>query len=292
MPELPEVTTISNQLKKELTGKVISSVSVNVGYKVHPSNEEFLKWVTRSTIEDVGRIAKVIVIIVGKSDARRYISIHLAMTGRLRFWRSLPNQESPQTGDSLVEMRFEGGTSLVFTDVRRFGYVKLLNEGELKVLKAKYGPDPLSVDLKSFSKNIRSRRTNIKNALLDQSLISGIGNIYANDALFMAKIHPKVSTGDLTIQQFNNLLSSIRQILYEGIEHRGSTLGDLMYTDIYGFYGEHQNYFRIYGKSFCSICKSKLEFMVLNSRGTYFCPVCQKEDSPDSGESLYRSLLI
>ena len=275
MPELPEVTTITNQLKKELVEKVFSNVFVNLNYKTYPSNEGFIKDVAGSKVLDVYRIAKVIIIKIAKDEKESYITIHLAMTGGLRYFSS---EKKHLGGDSvLVKFEFEDDSILTFTDQRRFGYVKLLDEREFLTLTQKYASDPFEINLKSFEKNIKSKRTNIKNALLNQSLISGIGNIYANDALFMAKIHPETKTVILTIAQLNSLLTALKTILKEGINHKGSTLSDLMYTDIYGGYGEHQKYFRVYGKngSPCAICTTNIEFKILNGRGTYYCLKCQ-----------------
>ncbi|MBU1017322.1 bifunctional DNA-formamidopyrimidine glycosylase/DNA-(apurinic or apyrimidinic site) lyase [Patescibacteria group bacterium] len=269
MPELPEVTTITNQLKKEVVGKKISSVFINQNYKVYPSNEEFIKDVLGSKVRDVFRIAKVIVIEIKKGDEEKYIAIHLAMTGRLQLAKDSPY---------LVKCEFEDKSKIVFADQRRFGYVKLLDEVELAKLKNKYGPDPSEVTAIKFEKRIKSKNTNIKNALLDQQIIAGIGNIYANEALFMAKIHPKTRTNNITTQQYSHLLAEIKQVLSDAIKHKGSTLSDLMYSDIYGKYGEHQKYFKIYGKQNenCAVCKTRIEFIILNGRGTYFCPACQK----------------
>ncbi len=273
MPELPEVTTITNQLKKELVGKTISNVFINLNYNTYPSNEEFAKGVKRSKVTEVYRIAKVIVIKIAKDGKEHYFVIHLAMTGRLRYFGSELAKDAPY----LIKCKFEDDSILTFTDQRRFGYVKLLDKVKLAELKNKCGPDPLEVSTSDFEKQIKSKKTNIKNALLDQSLVAGIGNIYANDSLWVAKIHPETKTSALTTTQSNNLLTALKTILKEGIDHKGSTLSDLMYTDIYGNYGEQQRYFRVYGKSGnpCTVCSMRIEFKNLNGRGSYYCPRCQ-----------------
>jgi formamidopyrimidine-DNA glycosylase len=123
---------------------------------------------------------------------------------------------------------------------------------------------------------LRSKNTIIKTALLEQSIVAGLGNIYATDALWLAKIHPETKTQSLMPEQVQILLNSAKEILLEGIKHRGSTLPDEAYVDIFGKPGSHQNYFRIYGKTYCPDCKTKVEYKKLNGRGTYFCPKCQK----------------
>ena len=273
MPELPEVTTITKQLKKEIVGRKIAEIAINSSYKTYPSNEDLIKSTKQAAVTDVFRVAKVIVIELYKEKIRSYLTIHLAMTGRIKFH----NEKDISSKLDLVVFELDNASKIVFTDQRRFGYVKIFDEKEFQEFRQKYGPDPLKMDLSEFEKQVKSKKTNIKNALLDQRLIAGIGNIYANDALFLAKIHPKTKTLDITREQLSILLKHIQNILNEAIEHRGSTLEDLMYTDIYGNYGEHQKYFRIYGRNrkLCTICRSEIEFMTLNGRGTYFCPNCQ-----------------
>ncbi|MFH1955282.1 MAG: DNA-formamidopyrimidine glycosylase [Patescibacteria group bacterium] len=274
MPELPEVTTITNQLKKEVVGKKISSVFINPIYKTIPASKRFKKDIAGSTILEVTRIAKVMLLTLEKDTIKKYLVIHLAMTGAIRFYTANKSAFKQE----LVAINFKDGSKISFTDQRRFGYVKLLDEVELAKLKNKYGPDPSEVTAIKFEKRIKSKNTNIKNALLDQQIIAGIGNIYANEALFMAKIHPKTRTNNITTQQYSHLLAEIKQVLSDAIKHKGSTLSDLMYSDIYGKYGEHQKYFKIYGKQNenCAVCKTRIEFIILNGRGTYFCPACQK----------------
>lgn len=277
MPELPEVTTITNQLKKELTGKTVVSVFVNPGYNVYPSSEGVVENVSGAKVCDVFRVAKVIVIKIKKDLEEKYVAIHLAMTGRIKFLESKNVfQNISQDVSHLLVMNFDNKSQIVFTDQRRFGYVKLLSGVEFEELKNKYGPDSLEVNVTEFEKKVKSKNMNIKKALLDQELISGIGNIYANEALFISRIHPETKTRNLTTQQLNTLLIAIKQILKEGIKYKGSTLNDLMYTDIYGNYGEYQKHFKIYNKNRCLLCKTRIKFMSLNGRGTYFCPSCQK----------------
>jgi formamidopyrimidine-DNA glycosylase len=164
-----------------------------------------------------------------------------------------------------------------FCDMRMFGKVAALEPHEIAALREKYGPEPISTatTAEQFHKQILSKRSNIKNVLLDQSIISGLGNIYATDTLFLAKIHPETSSQKITAEQSERLLKFSKQILEEGILHRGSTLSDRMYIDAYGREGTHQNHFRIYGKSHCPECKSATEFIKINGRGTYYCPICQ-----------------
>lgn len=166
--------------------------------------------------------------------------------------------------------------------MRMFGRVNLLNKDELTQFKEKFGPEPIDENLTEevFLRQIQSKRTNIKKALLDQSIISGMGNIYAIDALWLAKIHPETKTSDLNPALAQKLLTSSREILQEGIKNRGVSMSD--YVDLFGKSGNQQNYFRIYKQKNCPKCQSKVEFIQLNGRGTYYCPTCQpRRNNPD-----------
>lgn len=161
--------------------------------------------------------------------------------------------------------------------MRQFGKIKVLDEKSLSELRNKYGLDILEADITpdEFLRIIKSKNTNIKNALMDQKIISGVGNIYATDALFLSGINPKTRTKDMNLQKSEKLLNSLKEILREGIKNRGATLPDEMYVDIFGKPGNQQKYFKIYGKKICPKCGARVSFEKINGRGTYFCPVCQ-----------------
>lgn len=272
MPELPEVYTISKDLDKHVTGHVIKDVSISKGYKVFPDNNVFKSAVIDKRINKVGRIAKNIIMELEGSS----IGFHLAMTGRL----FLRNSNGKDKWVKVVFHIADGNQDkeLRFTDMRMFGKVKLYDQNGISLLKGKYGPEPISDDgFEHFFNNIKKKRTNIKNFLLDQSLVSGLGNIYATDALFIAKIHPETPTQSISRNTAKRLWNAAGKILNEGISHRGSTLPDRMYVDIFGNEGSHQDYFRVYMKENCPVCGSNIEYIKLNGRGTYFCPVCQNE---------------
>lgn len=275
MPELPEVHTISTDLKNNILGWTIKGVKVFGGYKTLPSNSIFTKVVEGQKISGVSRIAKNILIHLESGNS---ILIHLAMTGQVLVRK--PTDKS----DRWMRVVFDLGNkdkklSLRFCDMRMFGKVAAINEKGIIGLRSKYGPEPLHLDESKtagdFFEKIKTKRSTIKNVLLDQSIVSGLGNIYATDALFLAKIHPETSTQNITLEQVSILISEAKTVLLEGIKHRGSTLGDKMYVDAFGNYGTHQNYFKIYGKEKCPNCQTKVEFKKINGRGTYFCPTCQ-----------------
>lgn len=275
MPELPEVQTITSDLKKHLEGYTIETIQVESGYNTIPSNELFLKEITGQKIATIYRIAKNIVLELESGDAMMF---HLAMTGQLLL-SDPKTRKLPWERVTFVLTKKDKKLGLKFRDMRTFGKAVLVNKDQIQKVYDKYGPEPLNEKLtaQEFLDNLKGKRTTVKNALLDQAIVSGLGNIYATDALFMSKIHPETPTKNITLGQAEKLLKAAKEILLESIEHRGSTLGDKMYVDAYGKMGSHQNYFRVYGKEKCSVCDTKVEVIKINGRGTYFCPTCQPE---------------
>lgn len=280
MAELPEVHTITQDLKKHITGYTIKKVRVLPGYRVFPEKDAFLYAVEGAKILDVSRVAKNIIIHL---DSGKYLRIHLAMTGQLLL------KDFEDKGDKWVKLvllleKNDEKKVLKFADMRMFGKVFLVEKTDLDELSDKYKPEYLDEDLNvnDFLEILKSKKTNIKNALLDQQLVSGLGNIYATDALFISRLHPETITSELNLSHAEKLLEAARQILREGIKNRGSTLPDKMYVDIFGNEGKHQKYFRIYMRDKCPECKSEVKFIKLNGRGTYFCEICQVRPGPKS----------
>ncbi len=273
MPELPEVHIIASDLKKNLVDWRIDKVEIEHGYNTIPENKIYAQLLTGSLVNKVGRVGKNIVI---KLSNGSFLTFHLAMTGRLL----LQDNNSPKAPHQKVQLTLSNEDKiklLRFCDARMFGKTGVLDAAGVHKLKQKYGPDVVLEEITTevFLTRLRSKRTNIKNALLDQTIVAGLGNIYATDALWMARIHPEAKTQEILLKQAQALLKSAKEILLEGITHRGSTLPDEAYVDVFGKPGSHQNHFRIYGKTHCPDCQSKVQFKKLNGRGTYFCPNCQ-----------------
>ena len=273
MPELPEVHTISQDLNKNIVGYEIKNIQISKNYKLPKKELLKLRALIGKKIQSVDKIAKNVVIKVTEND---YLVFHLAMTGRI-----LLRKQKDKT-DNWVKVVFElrkngNAKSLRFCDMRQFGKVRVLNKTELDEFSNKYGLNPLDEKntAENLLKTLKLKRTSVKNALMDQKIIFGLGNIYATDALFLANINPKISTQELNLEDAKKLLIAIRNILNEGIKNRGSTLPDKMYVDIFGKSGNQQNYFKIYGKKKCSVCGGEVKFEKINGRGTYFCPTCQ-----------------
>ncbi|EKD99714.1 MAG: Formamidopyrimidine-DNA glycosylase (Fapy-DNA glycosylase) [uncultured bacterium] len=275
MPELPEVFTITTDLNKHISGYTIESAKIVGGYKVIPGPKAFTQGLSGQLITGVERIAKNIIINLASGNS---LLVHLAMTGQVLLKESTAKE--PRWTRVILKLTKGTDTKTLFlTDMRMFGKIALINPTTLTKLRAKYGPDPIqSIEpnpVEEFYLKVMQKKTSIKNALLDQTIISGVGNIYATDALFLAGIHPLTPTTKLTQNTLSKLFDKIKLILQEGIKHRGSTLSDKMYVDIFGKEGSHQNFFRIYGKTNCPNCNAKVQFSKINGRGTYFCLNCQ-----------------
>lgn len=273
MPELPEVHTVVTDLNKYLSGYNILDIMISRSYKTLPNNTVFKKRACGKLISGVKRVAKNILIELSSEDN---ILIHLGMTGRVLL-RDPSNQVDRWTRVILKIQKNNITKELRFTDTRKFGKMGVVGKNEILRLYEKYGPEPIDSTLTpiKFHEILRSKKTNIKKVLLDQKLISGLGNIYATDALFVAGINPQTQTSHLTIKMAGKLLKSARSVLEEGIKNRGSTMPDKAYLDIFGKEGTQQNSFKIYLKEICPKCKTKVSYIKLNGRGTYFCENCQ-----------------
>lgn len=279
MPELPEVQTVTSDLNKYLKNVLIKRVEIETGYKTQPNNDFFTKKVMNQNIVGASRIAKNINLELSNN---LHILIHLAMTGQLL----LRKPSHPKDRFQKVAITFQktddikhnkSSYELRFCDMRMFGKMTLVPKKDLSKFREKYGYDALNVDLtpEIFLKVLKSKRTIVKNVLLDQKKISGLGNIYATDALFLSGIHPETLTKNIDLKMTERLLNNVKAVLNEGIKNRGSTLNDEMYVDVFGKPGKNQNFFKIYGKRTCVKCKNNVQFKKLNGRGTYFCPICQ-----------------
>ncbi|MBI3209234.1 MAG: bifunctional DNA-formamidopyrimidine glycosylase/DNA-(apurinic or apyrimidinic site) lyase [Candidatus Solibacter usitatus] len=258
MPELPEVETIVTGLAPALTGQSILSVEILAKLVVKTN----LDAIVGQTITGVRRYGKNILIQCGDAT----LAIHLGMTGKL-----LNNGTvSPY---ARVLFHLSGGT-LVYDDIRQFGRIQCAT-GIPRGL-ARLGPDPLEQSLTDFLDALKKRRSKIKPLLLDQSFLRGLGNIYADETLFRAGIHPCAIASRLSRARCQVLFQSIRDVLTLAIRHRGSSISD--YVDASGERGGFQKLHQVYGKEGepCPGCGSPIKRIVVAQRGTHFCPTCQR----------------
>lgn len=241
-----------------------------------------------SLVASVKRIGKSVVLELGPKE-RKYLVFYLRMTGRLLLRPG--NFREDQWVRIILELERDGVLrELRFADPRMFGFAEAMGVEKFQKFKEKFGPDALDPDLKikGFQLLLGQRRTAVKKVLLEQSLIAGVGNIYANESLFLSRIHPLTYASELSLVAASALLRALRVVLKEGIEHRGSTLKDKMYVDIFGREGKHQNYFRVFGKSGepCPVCKTSIRFLSLGGRATFYCPNCQPDTERAGDEGL------
>ena len=268
MPELPEVETIARKLRPQLLGKTIKDADLRWARTLaFPSPKKFKEQIKGQEIKDVTRRAKFF--ILNLSDFN--LLIHLRMSGDLSIKDS---KIKPEKHDRLILRLLstqDGPSNLVFNDTRKFGRVWLT--ANLEDVLGRLGPEPLS---KRFTPQwlytaLRSRHRQLKPLLLDQTFIAGLGNIYADESLNLAKLHPLTASDSVTAQQAEALHEAIRNVLKEGIRRNGASF-DWVYRG-----GEFQNYFRVYdraGKS-CPTCGTNIERIIVGQRSTHYCPNCQ-----------------
>jgi formamidopyrimidine-DNA glycosylase len=270
LPELPEVETIRRDLEKEIVGHKIIDLVYEVPKMLQPSPEKVETIVGRHIVS-AGRVGKLLLLGIENDGT---VGIHLKLSGRL----FIRNQKDPLDKFTYVIFKLDDGRELRFTDFRKFGYVKLIsNSEELNSIKSTYGPEPLAEDftVDSLKKALSKTSRAVKTVIMDQSKIAGVGNIYADEALWYAKIHPETAANQLTDKELERLYQGIVKAIEAGIADRGTSVDD--YLDIYGKEGGHAknlNVFRQNGEP-CSRCGTIIKKIRVGGRGTHFCPSCQ-----------------
>jgi formamidopyrimidine-DNA glycosylase len=276
MPELPEVETIARGLATRVTGDVVDSVWL--GQKKEPlksSAREIAATLERARIADVHRMGKHIVFELEKDDvAARHKQhkaqwiVHLGMSGRLQVCE--PQTEIAKHTHAILGLA--SGRELRFVDPRRFGRLSVARAGDFDA----GGVEPLDVDLDDFVALFHGRKTPIKSALLNQKLLRGVGNIYADESLFRAGIRPRRRASTISREQMGKLFKSVRDVLKEAIALGGSTISD--YVDADGEEGFFQLQHRVYGREgeACMVCKTPIKRIVIGGRSSHYCPKCQK----------------
>ncbi len=270
MPELPEVETIRRDLEKEIVGHKIVDLWYDVPKMLQPSSEKVEKIIGRHFVS-AGRIGKLLLLGVENDGT---IGIHLKLSGRL-FIRKQTDREDPFTH---VAFKFEDGRELRFTEVRKFGYVKLIeNATDLKKITDEYGPEPFTPAFTfDHLKNILSKTSRaVKIVILDQKRLAGVGNIYADESLWYAQIHPETPANKVPESKLEGLYQGIIKSLEQGIVDRGTSLDD--YLDIYGKPGNHAKNLQVFRQEGqpCPRCGTIIKKIRVGGRGTHFCPHCQ-----------------
>jgi formamidopyrimidine-DNA glycosylase len=271
MPELPEVETIRRDLSQLIVGKKILNIAADSSKQVQPSLAMVKKAILGARIKAVKRRAKVLQIFL---DNNQVLLVHLKLTGRLLF----RDKKDPQDDFQHVVISLDSGKELRLADLRKFGWLKLVKDKkELEEILSEFGPEPMTdLDFKTFEKIIASTNRPIKIVLMDQKKISGIGNIYANDALFLAKIRPDKPAKKLANSEIKQLWQAMIKVLKAGIKYRGAS--DQYYLDALGHKGAYQDHFLVYGRGGkkCFQCGGKIKKIKINGRGSFYCPKCQR----------------
>ncbi|KPK96681.1 MAG: hypothetical protein AMJ95_12845 [Omnitrophica WOR_2 bacterium SM23_72] len=266
MPELPEVETIKRELEKAILGKKITEVLVSHPYVIkQPERCAFIKGLKNTVIKNILRKGKLLIL---ELSSGKSLAIHLKMTGQLIYPGSAKN--------SRVSFRLSDGKILDFIDRRLLGELRLLKDWQSLKFVQELGPEPFDLTVARFSSMLASKKTKIKPLLMDQTFISGIGNLYAAEALFRAGIHPERLSVSLSEKEKERLFQEINKTLHEAIKYKGSSVDQ--YVQLSGAPGSYVRHHKVYdreGES-CFNCKTPIKRISLAGRGTYFCPRCQK----------------
>jgi formamidopyrimidine-DNA glycosylase len=241
-----------------------------------PDLPDFRALIVGRQIVSVGRRAKWLLISL---DAGWTLAVHLRMSGNLIVRGP---EVSPDVHTHLV-LALDDGRRIFFEDQRKFGRVRLLDADGLRLLDDAHGPEPLgdSFSAEVLGRILAGRRTKLKPLLLDQTIIAGIGNIYASEALWLARLHPQIPAADAPVEQVPALHAAIRQVLEEAIANQGSSLRN--YRNSYGERGQNQDHFRVYDRAGqpCERCGALIARVIIAQRSTFYCPSCQRIAASD-----------
>lgn len=288
MPELPEVQTIINDLNKAILNKKIADIKISKKKLIQSNYPAFQKSLKNNSIKKISRRGKLIICKLNKSD--KFLLIHLKMTGQLIYQskskliagghsdkqsniNSLPNKQTH------IIFTFQDKSKLFFNDQRQFGYMKIVDQNELENIKSQFGLEPLdkSFTLDKFKEIFKNKKGPVKGLLLNQKFLAGLGNIYVDEVLYLAKIKPTKKINKLTQKEINAIYKNIPKLLKKAIKYRGTTFSN--YRDSSGKRGNFSRLLKVYKKNdtLCPRCKNvKIKKTKVAGRGTHFCPKCQK----------------
>ncbi len=283
MPELPEVETIRRGLEKEVIGKRIVKIQIkNYLLIKNISVHEFSSRLKGSSIKNIKRRGKFFIFVLAPRDN---LIIHLGMSGIILYrddpekTKALPFSKIKENHNHIIFF-FEDNSRMIYNDVRRFGKIWLLKNGKTLPCIESLGFEPLGYKFtfESFYGLLQKNKKNIKSFLMNQKNIAGIGNIYANEILFLSGIHPLRKSNSLTFNEAKKIYLNTRNILRQAIELGGTTMNDESYLDSGGKKGSFGETIMVYGKKGrnCPLCEKPLEIIKIDNRSTFLCPGCQK----------------
>ena len=270
MPELPEVQTVVNELKNSIVLRRIKSVDIFRDSIVVDHSNEFRRAVRNKQIMDVRRIGKFIIFTLG---TELWMVAHLKMTGKF----VIQSKKTSRHSHDRVVFQLDMNNKLIFNDSRCFGRIELSRDLKNHTGIRKLGWDPWDKKLTSanFKRKTKHRKIAVKTLLLDQTVIAGIGNIYASEILHNAKLNPTTPVHLLTNEEIFSLLRSTKSILLSALKHNGTSISD--YRRVDEKKGSFQNFLKVYGKNAqpCSVCHTEIIKIKQNQRSTFYCPICQ-----------------
>ncbi len=282
MPELPEVETIKEDLRELVVGSTVEGAEVlDPGLVEEPTPDELVRRLRGVRITGARRRAKHLIVELDGGDS---LVFQLKIGGQLLL---VPPVPEPETALMLV-LNLDGDRRLFLRDETSFTRVRLLNREGLEARLAPLGPEPLgeTFDAGHLRRVLGGRRVQIKAALLDQKVVSGIGNIYVDEILYDARIHPRRKANTLSEREWEGLHAAIRENLRAGVEHRGTTVR--LYRDVLNRPGSHQDHLRVFEKHGkpCPGCEGKVVREKIGGRATHYCPSCQREDGSGGEQEL------
>jgi formamidopyrimidine-DNA glycosylase len=283
MPELPEVETVRRGLASQIVGRIFDQISYlewprTIGT---PAPEALSVRIAGQRVVAVCRRAKFLFIDLDGGD---HLVVHLRMTGQL----TVAPGATPRERFARVAFAFADGDELRFSDIRRFGRIELHDDAGLAVRFSDLGPEPLGDDWSAddFATALAARRTKLKPLLLDQTFLAGLGNIYVDEALFRAKLHPLMSAADVPAERVRALHGAIRTLLTDAISSGGTTFSN--YRDAFGQEGDYYERRRVYDREGapCTECGNQIVRIVVGGRGTHLCPSCQQLPEAETGKVI------
>ena len=273
MPELPEVETIVKDLLPNVINKKIAAFKVFSGSErlfIKHTSSYFKNQLIHHSINNLSRHGKYIIFHLSE---KKFLIMHLRMTGSMKMVTKIDNQLQYEK----IRIIFTDDTAIAFMDIRKFGTIDIVSN--LDVLKTKLGPDAISegFNVEFLTSQLKRKQSSVKAALLDQKIAAGVGNIYADEACWDAKINPCKSASSLQKKQIQQLCNSIKNVLQNSISNRGTSINN--YMDLAGNQGYHQTKVAVYGRNGepCIRCKATIKKIRIVGRGTFYCPRCQKK---------------
>lgn len=271
MPELPEVETVARDLRPHLIGRTIVDARAHWARTIAtPRARTFVQQIRQHQIHDITRRGKYLIFHLHHRTPKYWL-VHLRMTGGFH----LVTRATPRDAHTHVVVRLDNDTELHFRDPRKFGRMWLVDDPQRVI--AKLGPEPLEISAREFCARLTERRGRLKPVLLDQTVIAGIGNIYADEALWYARLHPLRRVASLTRAECACLHRALRHVLTRAIALGGTSI-DVMYKRVNGMSGGFTESLRAFDREQrpCRRCGTPIQKIVVSQRGTHFCPTCQR----------------